>query len=255
MHWHWVVYSLVTQGCLSPLVEDLDEDVDKPGGEAATTLLLLVVGHHLLLLLHGGGRLQQALSLLRLAQPLEHTVLQLSAPHSLQRQNSHHVLNCRSSNKGSVHVICRVSFLLLPIFKITKMKNESQPTMRNSSLLAERVFFFHFGREHGQEQSRSTPLEKFEFSHQVVEGGVHGVQVVAALPVLDSLHSRILGVEAFVQVLENLVGKSLCLRSNMKLSHLIYELGGCGKFWADPQLILHRGSQFAFLVKILINNV
>ena len=125
--------------------------------------------------------------------------------------------------------------------------------MRNSSLLAERVFFFHFGREHGQEQSRSTPLEKFEFSHQVVEGGVHGVQVVAALPVLDSLHSRILGVEAFVQVLENLVGKSLCLRSNMKLSHLIYELGGCGKFWADPQLILHRGSQFAFLVEI--NNV
>ena len=142
LHWHWVVYSLVTQGCLSPLVEDLDEDVDKPGGEAATTLLLLVVGHHLLLLLHGGGRLQQALSLLRLAQPLEHTVLQLSAPHSLQRQNSHHVLNCRLSNKDSVHVICRVSFLLLPIFKITKMKNELQPTIWNSSLLAEQFFYF-----------------------------------------------------------------------------------------------------------------
>ena len=139
-------------------------------------------------------------------------------------------------------------------FTVPKWKTSySQPCETVPFLLSK--LFFHFGREHGQEQSRNTPLEKFEFSHQVVQGGVHGVQVVTALPVFNSLHSRVLGVEAFVQVLENLVGKSLCLRSNMKLSHLIYELGGCGKFWADPQLILHRGSQFAFLVKILINNV
>ena len=46
-------------------------------------------------------------------------------------------------------------------------------------------------------------------SHQVVEGGVHGVQVVAALPVLDSLHSWVVRVEPLVQVLwENLVYES-----------------------------------------------
>ena len=67
------------------LVKNLDEDVDKPGGEAAAALLLLVDRGLPLLLLPGGRPLQQALPLLRPTNPLEHAVLQLSALNPLQK--------------------------------------------------------------------------------------------------------------------------------------------------------------------------
>ena len=88
------------------------------------------------------------------------------------------------------------------------------------------------------------------FSYQVIEGWVHGIQVVAAVPVLDPLHGWVVRIEPLVQVLGgNILFVIQILEIKCDSRHLIYELSCSGKFWADPQLIYLWGCKLAFLIK------
>ena len=171
LHWHWVANSLVTHILKGFSVRDflLIKNLDEDvnqPGGEASATLLLLVDHLPLLPLLQGGRPLQQ------ALPLIRPALPLE----------HAVLQLSALRPLQRNwFVWKYSF---PIVCSWYFTNLSGPQYSNNIL----------------------PINFYNFSHQIVQGWVHGVQVVAALPVLDALHSWIVRVEPFVQVLrENLM--------------------------------------------------